>query len=259
MWQPAAAAQRLPAQPILAPVHVVPCPRSVCFRAVTDKLHLPFSPLLHQQLEDDLAVISSKLGFIPQLNGANFASATPLPVSATGATFTANSSGIISQTGQVDYFSFDASAGTLTLSVMVLAWTNLPVLAIVFDAAGNPVGSPINPVSAAGSSVTGLGFSNVTRSLPAAGRYYVMVAGTGFGDPANFWSSYGSLGQYHITASYPAPPPRCVESAAATQAGKLLQPPTCRCMWPFSCNACRTVTTQTDALWTEQQAAAMHA
>jgi hypothetical protein len=108
--------------------------------------------------------------------------------------------------------------------VVVLAWTNLPVLAIVFDAAGNPVGSPINPVSASGNSATGLGFSNVTRSLPAAGRYYVMVAGTGFGDPGNFWSSYGSLGQYHITASYPAPPPRCVESAAATQHGGLPQP-----------------------------------
>jgi hypothetical protein len=175
-------------------------------------------------VEDDLAVISSSLGYIAQLNGNSFASATPLPVSATEPIFTANSSGIISQTGQVDYFSFDASAGTLTLSVTVLFCTNLPVLGAVFDAAGNPVGPPINPVSVSGSTATGLGFSGVTRSLPAAGRYYVMVAGTGFGDPLNYWSAYGSLGQYDITASYPAPAPRCVESGASTQLGGVPQP-----------------------------------
>jgi hypothetical protein len=175
-----------------------------------DELHVLLVLLLRRQKEDDLAMISSRLGYIAQLNGSNFNSATPLPVTSTGPTYTAGSSGIISQTGQVDYFSFDASTGSLTLSVAVLTCTNVPVLAAVFVAAGNPVGLPINPVSVSSGSVTGLGFSGVTRSLPAAGRYYVMVAGTGYGDPLNFWSSYASLGQYDITANYPAPAPRCV-------------------------------------------------
>jgi hypothetical protein len=154
------------------------------------------------------------LGYIAQLNGNNFSSATPLPVLSTGTAFTANSSGIISQTGQVDYI--DASAGTLVLSVSVLDCTNVPLVAAVFDAAGNAVGSPINPVSVSGSSVTGLGFSNAVRSLPAAGRYYISVAGTGYGSPLNYWSTYASLGQYDITASYPAPDRRCAVVARMT-------------------------------------------
>jgi len=49
------------------------------------------------------------------------------------------------------------------------------------------------------SQATGLNAS-VTRNLPA-GKYYVQVRGTGYGSPANTgYSSYGSLGNYSVTA-----------------------------------------------------------
>jgi hypothetical protein len=160
------------------------------------------------QDQDDVAILASQLGYIPQYHGNNIATATPLTVTAsTASTFSAKGSCIISQTNQIDYFSFSApSAGILSVTVQGMQYTNLAAQAAILNAAGIQVGLPINTIKYAGS-LTGLGFSGQTRSIPGAGTYYVTVAGVGYLNALDYWGSYGSLGQYDISVSF-GPGPR---------------------------------------------------
>jgi hypothetical protein len=165
----------------------------------------PFT-LLHLcnylQFQDDIAIIASNLGYIQQQNGYNFGTATPLTVtSSNGASFSAQGSGIISQTNQVDYFSLNAvTAGDLSISVTVVTNGNVPVEVTVVQSGGTQIGSAINSIAAAGVQ-SGRGFTNVVRRLPEPARYYLLVTGVGYLDPLDYWSSYGSLGQYSIAVT----------------------------------------------------------
>jgi hypothetical protein len=168
---------------------------------------LKSAPLLYHQREDDLAVIAGKLTYIPQQNGNSFGTATPLTIKSTnGASFNAAGSGIISQTNQLDYFSLDVTTpGNLSMTVTVVAYSNLPVEATVYHSEGTQIGWPINNIEAAGVE-NGRGFSGVVKRLPEAARYYMTIKGVGYINASDYWSSYGSLGQYSIAVSFTSIP-----------------------------------------------------
>jgi hypothetical protein len=159
------------------------------------------------QPQDDVALITGKLGVVPAGNGDNFANATALVPSVSGSNATANASGIVSVAGKSDFFKFQASAGTLRVSAQVTApWSsqnraNIDLQLTVYDAAGAPVAT-VNPPSASVSNGLGVAAQDVT--LATAGMYYIGVTGAGALDAATTgYSNYGSLGQFGLTVSYP--------------------------------------------------------
>jgi hypothetical protein len=96
------------------------------------------------------------------------------------------------------------AAGTLSFTVSVLTeWngsprSNLDAAAKVLNAAGVEMPSTKNT---AGLAVSG------SAALPSAGSYYIAVSGSGSGDPfATGYSSYASLGQFSLKATYPDVP-----------------------------------------------------
>jgi hypothetical protein len=158
--------------------------------------------------EDDLAIIASLLGYAPSSNGNTLANATVLVPTVSAGTASATATGIVEQAGPVEMFKLQAeAAGPLSFSVSVLtAWTgsngvvyprsDLDAAVKVFNAAGAEVTTTQNN---AGLAVTG------TAALPSAGAYYIAVSGSASGDPsATGYSTYGSLGQFSLTATYPA-------------------------------------------------------
>jgi hypothetical protein len=84
--------------------------------------------------------------------------------------------------------------------------SNLDMLITLFDTAGTTIAT-INPPGT--STTNGLGAAAVSINLPAAGTYYISVSGSGPGGASTGYTSYGSLGQFGITVTYPAaaPPP----------------------------------------------------
>ncbi len=145
--------------------------------------------------EDDLAKISSStygVGYRADDYGNNTANAATLSYSSSGAVTAKN--GIITTTGDVDFFTFTTGGGNITLNVNTVSrHGNLDILVRLFNASGTQIGS-FNP---AGLNAT------VTASL-AAGKYFISVDGTGAGNPAtNGYSDYASLGSYTITGTIP--------------------------------------------------------
>lgn len=138
---------------------------------------------------------------------------------AASSTFTVSSSGILSSTGQRDFFSFEAGAGLASVAVAVTApfgvgaftRANLKAAATVYDASGAVLATLTPPKAFA------MAVPESTVLLPAAGVYYVSVSGTGADTPATGgYSNYGSLGWYAltVTARDPAAPlsPDCLGS-----------------------------------------------
>jgi hypothetical protein len=76
-------------------------------------------PGLSLQQEDDVTIIASRLSFVPALNGNSIGSATALTPTVTGTTASASATGIVTQAGAADFFSFTAAAGTATVSAQV--------------------------------------------------------------------------------------------------------------------------------------------
>jgi len=153
--------------------------------------------------QDDLAVIQGFLSLIPQEYGSDAASATPLngTVDASTGIATAKVSGVVA-TSAGDWFRFAAVAGTATLSAAVLApmagsaRANLVPQLTVYNADNRVVATIAAPATDA---VTGLNVPPTAVNLPAAGIYFVAVTGVAaLGMP----SSYGSRGQYELTAVY---------------------------------------------------------
>jgi hypothetical protein len=155
--------------------------------------------------EDDLAVIASRVGSRPDDFGDSIAKAKPL------AGPSLSQFGIITTRRDTDWFAFSTGAGTVSLSIAnaTQAWVrddsgiyantllvgrspNLDIAASVFAADGTVIATS-NPLNGLGASFN--------LSL-AAGTYYLMVDGVGFGDPlTNGYSDYGSLGGYLVTGT----------------------------------------------------------
>lgn len=142
--------------------------------------------------EDDLAKITASynIPYIVDDHGNVFTTATALP---SGTVYT---EGLIERTSDVDYFTFTAGDGPLSLTINVDSRSpNLNVEAKLYDSSGTLVAVSSPPLS--------LGASFAINPLPA-GTYYLTVDGVGSGDPLSTgYSEYGSLGIYSISGNIP--------------------------------------------------------
>jgi hypothetical protein len=148
---------------------------------------------------DDLSIITTKNGFSYRADDhGNFVGdATPLNSSPTSL----SSQGIIETTSDVDVFSFETGAGSVTINITPFTpGPNLDVRASIYTSAGVLVAT-----------------SNDSTTLSAkfslaldAGQYFVYVDGAGWGSPstspATGYSKYASLGQYFVTGTVVAAP-----------------------------------------------------
>lgn len=161
--------------------------------------------------EDDILVIQSNGGLLKTDDFGNaMTTAAALAGTASSGVFTVNQSGLIGSSADVDYFSFVAGAGTLTITVTPgVRSPNLDAYIELLDAAGNQV-AVANPVDTLD--------ATITVNIPA-GAYYLKVDGVGKGDLTTGYSDYGGLGSYTLTGTYAASsalPPIAVATATPT-------------------------------------------
>src|SRR5437867_3203575 len=137
--------------------------------------------------EDDLTVMQYYgISYRADDHGNTIGTATPL----TGPDIMA--SGVIEKRGDVDMFSFQTGAGTISFTVNPAPrGPNLDISLVLCDGPGNLVGSN-----------DGAGLpASLTAAVPT-GTYYLAVDGVGSGDPLTTgYSDYDSLGQYQITGT----------------------------------------------------------
>jgi hypothetical protein len=158
-------------------------------------------------MQDDLAIIGRWLPRVPQQFGSNISTAMQLTAAAASpeAVTAVSASGLLSTTGQADFFSFAAAAGAANVTVAVTPpfgvgqynRANLNAAAAVYDESGSVLAT-FNPLGA-----DNLGISAATLTIPSSGVYYVSVTGSGEGSPASDgYSNYASLGRYTLSVTY---------------------------------------------------------
>ena len=147
--------------------------------------------------EDDLVIIAGRLGYLPDDHTDSNGTATPLTVSG----LTVSGSGVISQTGEADRFSFASGAGAITINATTFRSAsqshggNLDVALELYDSVGTLVAS---------ANVDGV--KNATLSTTVSGGTYALrVLGAGSGvplsSPPTGYTNYSSLGQYTISGT----------------------------------------------------------
>jgi len=154
--------------------------------------------------EDDLALLTAagtpyRSDDFPATFSGGYAGLTALSATTSGSSRVVDQSGLIERNTDNDNFAFTTGAsGTIALDVIpqTASDVNLDVIATLLDSSGN--------VIATANDTSGLSAS-INISV-AAGSYFLRVAGTGDSNPLPGYSSYGSLGFYRITGSYPGTP-----------------------------------------------------
>lgn len=162
------------------------------------------------QTQDDLAIISGKLGYRPDDHGNANASSSILNLS--GANI--DDSGYIETTGDSDVFEFETDTGSITLTATpykhtIPSWedwgSNLDILLELHHSSGLVLVSnnPPNDVTA-----------SITATVPD-GTYYLHIKSTGTGTPMNStptgFTVYGSLGSYELSGTInPIPEPALI-------------------------------------------------
>lgn len=141
--------------------------------------------------EDDyLVMASNSLVFRNDDHGNNIGSATDIPSLNLAGEIEAY--GFISEPTDMDFFTFNTGAGTVTLIAEATSESpNLDIELSLYDAAGNLI------QSAAPSSILGAGI----QTNLAAGTYYFSIDGIGTGDATTGFSDYGSLGRYRVSGN----------------------------------------------------------
>jgi PKD repeat protein len=147
-------------------------------------------------VQDDYTVMQGNgLPLRADDHGNSVGSATPMGGTSSGGMSSLSATGVIERPTDVDMFSFNAGAGSATVTLSPAARSaNLDAMIELRNSAGTVIASA-NPADALGGSLT--------VTLPAAGTYYVGVQGVGKGDLATGYSDYGSLGQYALAVSAP--------------------------------------------------------
>ncbi|HEX5684991.1 MAG TPA: pre-peptidase C-terminal domain-containing protein [Ideonella sp.] len=148
--------------------------------------------------EDDFVVAGNNGGPLRKDDHGNgITKATALTTSPSGNNVNLSGNGVISTRKDKDVFSFSAKAGAGTITVTPdTRSANLDVAVKIMKADGTVL-AKAKPADQLG--------ATVTFTLPAAGKYYVSIDGIGYLTPTNGYSDYGSLGQYAITGTVPAP------------------------------------------------------
>jgi len=150
-------------------------------------------------VQDDYVVMQSNgLPLRSDDHGNATGTATLLNGAGSNGVSSLSAQGVIERPTDIDVFAFAAAAGTASFAVAPAARSaNLDALLTLHDATGALLASA-NPTEALGASLT--------VALPATGTYYLVVQGTGKGDPLGTgYTNYGSIGQYGLTASVPTP------------------------------------------------------
>lgn len=149
--------------------------------------------------EDDF-IVAQNFGLPMRLDdyGSSVASATPFVQVNTGGIISGTMDGVVESMADRDVFAIAAGPGALNATVVpAMRSPNTDLVLNLLDSAGNVLVStnPYNDLSAV-----------LYYTVPAQGTYYLEVKGTGQNDPAtNGYSSYGSVGNYRLSASFAAP------------------------------------------------------
>jgi hypothetical protein len=159
--------------------------------------------------QDDLNIIDFRLGYRADDHGNALAAASPLLIEIDGNIVATNpqadphdaysqNKGVIELSNDIDMFAFDASAGTVNITVEP-GWAafyrtarrgaNLDIQAALYDQQGTQLAAS-DP----------LDNTNATISTTVAGGSYYLAI-TGVGNSVSPYSDYASLGQYFITGS----------------------------------------------------------
>jgi methionine-rich copper-binding protein CopC len=131
--------------------------------------------------QDDMSIISAAnngFGYRTDDHGNTISSATAL-----SGTTTLTGSGIITQTSDIDVFSFQAGAGLLNFTINPAQYgPNLDILAELINSSGNIIAS---------SNLSSNLFANINTSV-SAGNYFLSIKSNG---------QYGRVGQYTISGT----------------------------------------------------------
>lgn len=157
------------------------------------------------EVQDDIAEISARMGFAPDDHGNTLATATPLVFDAAGIINVTNAfddpnnlfpdnKGVIEKDTDEDIFGFDHTGGRVEF--LVTTMNEAGVGGANVDLELRLLGT--NGAQIVGSNIEQLTFGNVKAWLPA-GQYYVLVTGVENNDAP--FPAYGSLGQYYLTGS----------------------------------------------------------
>lgn len=139
--------------------------------------------------EDDAAKINGHIPRSADLAGSDILTAVPLSGTLIDVT------GIISSQSDADLYQVNAGAGTISLNAgTATPDANLDISLALYNGAGDLVASA-NP-SALGATLS---------ATVSAGTYYIAVDGAGTGTGVTGYTDYGSLGQFILTGSVPAP------------------------------------------------------
>ncbi|MEU4391091.1 pre-peptidase C-terminal domain-containing protein [Kribbella sp. NPDC023855] len=143
--------------------------------------------------EDDFAVVGQNgLALRGDDHGNGTADATAL-------TLGTAVKGVYANDSDVDTFRVDLSAGTFTFAASAAAsGANLDIRLQLLNSAGTVVATA-DPASGQSNSGTPTGLSASINRQVTAGRYYLRIENTGYGNPLNTgYSTYGSRGAYSV-------------------------------------------------------------
>ena len=149
--------------------------------------------------QDDFAVAQSYgLPLRTDDYGDGIATAAALGGVEANAITTVNAEGVIENAGDPDVFALSPGAGALNVSITPANRSpNADLELALLDSSGNRLATQ-NPAEALN--------ATLSYQIVTPGTYYVMVNGTGKGDPqAAGYTNYGSVGHYALAASFAAP------------------------------------------------------
>jgi len=143
--------------------------------------------------EDDFAVIGQN-GLA--LRGDDHGNGTG---DATALTLGTSVKGVYANDSDVDTFRIDLAAGTFTFAASAAAsGADLDIKLQLLNSSGGVVATA-DPASGQSNSATPTGLSASINRQVAAGRYYLRIENTGYGNPLNTgYSTYGSRGAYTV-------------------------------------------------------------